>query len=279
MQIELVRVTPAKAKQWLTTLNTKNRKLRDHRVSLYANQMERDQWLPTGDTIKFDTTGSLVDGQHRLAAMVAANKTYTLPVVRNLPPEAFAVLDNGMGRTPGDALGREVKAASHKAASIRLLIVYEAGFDPRKAEPKQLVSKIDVANFYEANQTSIDEAYPIASKLYESFAGGNRGAWLAFVYLAQTASPTHVVEFIEGVLTGENLSRGDVRLALRNWLGNGNSKPTAGHHLGMIIKAWNAWMRGESRTSMMFRDSEEFPQLSTRRRATVKPAAKTTATK
>ena len=72
--------------------------------------------------------------------------------------------------------------------------------------------------------------------------------------------------------SGANLSPGDPRLALRNWLSNNRRLPTAGHHLGLLIKAWNAWMGGATRALMILRDDEAFPVLATRRKLTAKSA-------
>jgi len=104
------KVTPAKAREWLERNNTRNRNLRPHKVALYADQMTRGQWLMAGDPIRFDSDGTLLDGQHRLAAVVESGKAQYFIIVMGLDPRTFGVMDIGMARTPGDSLGSDVKS-------------------------------------------------------------------------------------------------------------------------------------------------------------------------
>jgi hypothetical protein len=65
-------VTPKKAAEYLAR-NTANRPLAKRTVREFAQAMRRGEWLVTHQGIAFDTTGALVDGQHRLAAIIEAD--------------------------------------------------------------------------------------------------------------------------------------------------------------------------------------------------------------
>lgn len=261
MYIAIEEINAAKAKHYLTH-NTRNRTLRQHRVNQYAEQMTRGQWKETGDPIRFSVTGQLLDGQHRLAAIIAADVTIKAIIVRDVSDDVFPVLDSGLSRTPADTLGSgHEKSASHKAAAIRQLIIVELGGDPRKSEDLQAITRIDISEYYAENIEEISAAVHTASRMYEAFAGGNRSAWGAFVTMAYRIHPEMAEEFIEGVRLGTNLTIGDPRLALRNWLANKRTLPNAGAHLGLLIKTWNAWVKGHSRLTMQLRDTEEFPTM------------------
>lgn len=66
-------VTPEMAKEWLAT-TALNRRPVQHVVDRYAQKMRAGQWFDeTGDCIWRSPNGRLLDGQHRLAACVAAN--------------------------------------------------------------------------------------------------------------------------------------------------------------------------------------------------------------
>ena len=55
----------------LLKANSTNRELRNHVVEGYVDQMKKGQWREdTGETIKISKTGRLLDGQHRLNAIV-----------------------------------------------------------------------------------------------------------------------------------------------------------------------------------------------------------------
>lgn len=261
MQITIEEINALKAKNYLA-LNTANRRLRPNRVRSYAEQMVRGLWKETGDPIRFSTTGRLLDGQHRLAAIVAADITIKALVIRDVEDDVFPVLDSGMNRTPADALGmgRE-QYASHKAAASRLLYIVEAGGDPRRSDDLAAVTRVDIAEYYAGHVIELSDAVPVGNTMYRLFSGGNRSAWTAFAILARRIDPVKAEEFLEGVRLGVNLPVGDPRLALRNWLANDRKLPYAGHYLAVFIKAWNAWLQGKNRVHMVLKDAEPFPTM------------------
>jgi hypothetical protein len=66
---EIVLVTLEIAAQWLDR-NPQNRRIVQSRVSFYAAQMQAGSWKLTHQGIAFDEYGNLVDGQHRLYAVI-----------------------------------------------------------------------------------------------------------------------------------------------------------------------------------------------------------------
>jgi hypothetical protein len=261
MQIAIEDINADKARNYLA-LNTGNRKLRPNRVRSYAAQMARGLWKETGDPIRFSTAGRLLDGQHRLAAIIAADITVKALVLRDVDESVFPVLDTGMGRQPADALGTGSEHyASHKAAVCRLLCVVENGGDPRRSDELSAVTRIDIADYYASHVEEVTGAVNIGYNMYRIFAGGNRSAWSAFSILAYRIDAEKAEEFLHGVRNGANLTIGDPRLALRNWLSNDRKLPYAGHYLGVLIKTWNSWVTGKHRFTMVIRDAENFPTM------------------
>lgn len=64
-------ITPEMAKKYLQNMKT-NRNISFARVNAYARDMERGAWQENGESIVFNKSGQLVNGQHRLAAIVKA---------------------------------------------------------------------------------------------------------------------------------------------------------------------------------------------------------------
>jgi len=62
-------ITPTKAAEYLEA-NTSNRPLSSATVKSFAEAMSRGDWMVTHQGIAFSAAGVLVDGQHRLAAIV-----------------------------------------------------------------------------------------------------------------------------------------------------------------------------------------------------------------
>lgn len=69
MKVQEEIITPETAKSWLLK-NVHNRPLRDGLVTTYATDMANEQWQSNGESIKFSSEGELLDGQHRLAAVI-----------------------------------------------------------------------------------------------------------------------------------------------------------------------------------------------------------------
>ena len=69
MRVEVIRITPELAAMWLER-NSDNRKLRKYRAVVMAREMTEGNWKANGESISFDTAGAIVDGQHRLQAII-----------------------------------------------------------------------------------------------------------------------------------------------------------------------------------------------------------------
>lgn len=100
---QVIEVTPAQAKIWLL-LNKNNRKTKGVKIVQYARDMREGNWKFTGEAIKFNDLGDLVDGQNRLHALIDSETTQPFLVVTGLVKDAQAVMDSGAPRNAGDAL-------------------------------------------------------------------------------------------------------------------------------------------------------------------------------
>lgn len=120
-------ITPERAEAYLAC-NTNNRRLRRAHVERLASDITADRWVFNGSTIVFNGDGTLLDGQHRLAAIVLANKPVTMTVVRGVSKSAMPTIDANVPRTAADAFTLNgVGYASRVAAGARLLIALRDG--------------------------------------------------------------------------------------------------------------------------------------------------------
>ena len=99
-------ITPAAATRMLDNSNTaKRRPLSEAITKVYSHIMSLGEWCPdTGETIKISDDGEVVDGQHRLTALIASGKPVTMWVARGVPAEAFQFIDQGKARDLSDLL-------------------------------------------------------------------------------------------------------------------------------------------------------------------------------
>lgn len=91
-------VTPDLAAELLKR-NTRNRKISRSVVDKYIAEMKRGEWYPTASGIGFDVDGVLVDGQHRLMAIVESGVSVPMLVVEGLPSRSQEKVDRQRRRT------------------------------------------------------------------------------------------------------------------------------------------------------------------------------------
>ena len=97
MRSRVQTITPSRA-AGLLAANTTNRPLSRAVVRSFAEAMRRGDWVVTHQGIAFDVNGVLVDGQHRLAAIIEADLPVAVTVFTDVGEGAFDVLDTGKRR-------------------------------------------------------------------------------------------------------------------------------------------------------------------------------------
>lgn len=127
IKAKFVKVTPAKAKEWLEGSNEANRSRSEIMVDRYAADMKAGRWVPNGETIVFNGS-SLLDGQHRLAAVVKAGVPVEMLVVTGVPSKAAPTIDTGKSRSIADFLRMRGNInCNNLGHALRLLYAYERG--------------------------------------------------------------------------------------------------------------------------------------------------------
>lgn len=118
---ELELVTPKKAEEYLTR-NIRNRKHRRQVVNEICNIIQNDEWRVVHQPIAFDAAGRLVDGQHRLMAIVKTCKSVPVYVARYQTEESAMNLpiDRQSRRSFADILERDKKTTETVSAIIEI---------------------------------------------------------------------------------------------------------------------------------------------------------------
>ena len=101
---EVVTMTPQWASQLLGQTKQRNRKFKRRHLERLTSTIQSGNWYITAQGIALDQDNNILDGQHRLAAVVRAEKPIQIMLGRNLDPGIFNVVDTGSTRTAGDAL-------------------------------------------------------------------------------------------------------------------------------------------------------------------------------
>lgn len=107
MELKREIITPELAKKYLGG-NEGNRKLRDTVVAAYAADMTSGNWNDSADIvtpIMISREGRLVDGQHRLTAVVKSGVSVVMYVAHDVEDGVFKYLDAGARRSVADQIG------------------------------------------------------------------------------------------------------------------------------------------------------------------------------
>lgn len=99
-----VKITPVLAKEILVQCNQKNRPLSENTVKRYVKDMLNGSWQDGANTISFSVENTLIDGQHRLHAVVESQRSSVFLTAFKNPLKMFAVMDIGKKRSGSDTL-------------------------------------------------------------------------------------------------------------------------------------------------------------------------------
>lgn len=261
-------VTPEQAQAWLNK-PAKNRKISQRRVGLYAAMMKRGDWMLTNQGIAIDEYGMLIDGQHRLSAIVEAGVPVELLVIRAAPNKAQLVIDQGLKRTAHDQIGlREGWEITPMHIAVAKCIVMSVG-GPGQAVRKDTAVDIQLLDrFYIRHHKPIEFAVAQFA-CHATVRGVTIAPVIAPVARAHyTADVNKLVRFCEVVATGMAEHKDDgPAVALRNWLLAGRDNAISarkGKDRFAIYKkaeiALRAFLNGESiqRLGTMKLDMELF---------------------
>jgi hypothetical protein len=125
MKVSTETITPAMARKYLLTNTNNYRKVMQHVVNRYAKDMEDGLWEENGNAIVFSRSGVLLDGQHRLSAIVKANTPINMVVVRDVDDKA-STFDYQAKRSDCQILksaGIGGYARSLQASSVAVLVL------------------------------------------------------------------------------------------------------------------------------------------------------------
>lgn len=119
-RVKIVDVTPKIASDLLKSSNFGNRKHRPSVVKKYANMMTNGDWKFSPETISISKTGRLLNGQHRMMAVVLSGITCRFLFATGFDDDVFSVLDRGATRTVADALSIPKDLAESASLLVRL---------------------------------------------------------------------------------------------------------------------------------------------------------------
>jgi hypothetical protein len=264
MRTEVRNVNASIAKEMLKR-NFNNRKLNDSHVRNLANQMKLNSWLFDGTPLKFDRHGRLLDGQHRLNAVIESNTTIKFLILSDIETEAFKVMDTGKLRSSSDVLSiMNVKYYNDVSYIARQSILFENGKVSTGGSTLK-ISNTQVVDWYN-NNLEILNIIPKAETLSTKFSKVLSRSQVAFYwYLFYQKNVIQSEDFIYKLCEGTGIESNNPIYVLRKRLLEdklSNLKLSVYDKKAIIIKAWNLYRRNKTCSLLRFNKSlESFPEI------------------
>jgi hypothetical protein len=144
-------VDAKKARDWLDAA-PRNRHVRRNWVLELAVYMKTGQYFLTHQGICFDSDGRLRDGQHRLLAIIEADVSIPLLIVRGVDPKSMRVFDSGKMRSVTDAMNVEGLDVNNRLVAIgrRMMVA-----DETNVSPSERPSRLEIMAFVMKHRKAI----------------------------------------------------------------------------------------------------------------------------
>ena len=254
---DVVNVTPAQAKKWLEG-NTNNRPIYQRVVGRLVNEMREGRWMVNGSTISFTSEGRLLDGQHRLTALIEYGKPLKMLVAKNIEDEAFKSIDTGLKRTTAQIFGLGGVQNSAVSASIArwIYMIQNSGKEPVQMSSEGLMEIYNdhplIAKYATTHhQPTIKSLLPSGAQAVSVLAAEKYGEEIPDMFMYQFA-------------TGEDMKKGSPVYELRerlirNQAATTKLTPTA--KVAMTMKAMKAFAKGTQIHQLRYGLEEDWPTI------------------
>jgi hypothetical protein len=247
-------ITPETASQWLER-NTHNRKLNQSTTDRFIKDMTDGRWQLTHQGIAFDSGGTLIDGQHRLWAVVLSGVTVRMRVFFNMPTDSMLCIDTGRMRSNLDVIKL---SKSHESVRGSHLAILRAML--RKGHRHIVASSVDTElELLNRHREAIDF---VIKNLYCCNARNIRTAILGAIVARAYYCSNHekLARFCEVMRTGIANGKNEMAAAMLNrfLISNAGSGVDHATKYGKIERALLAFLNDETITRLYCLEGELF---------------------
>jgi hypothetical protein len=263
------------ATEWLAT-NKRNRRLSSNIVEKYTNLMRDKLWQYDGSPIRFDTEGNVIDGQHRLWAVIESGTTQEFLIITGLAPETFLTIDTGKSRTFADLISinyPNTPSLSHVAAATQIVYKWETGLRGKPLSSSgynKVTSNAVLMQFFANDHDRLIDIARRGHTLSSRVTGLSPSTLSLLLWVLEGIDQEDATFFFDRLIDGTGLAADSPILALRNTLtrfymsskGAQRRLPTE-HGVALTIKAWNLYRAGDTIKVLSYRaggaNPEAFP--------------------
>lgn len=266
-----INVTP-KFAQILLNNNEKNRKMSPLYVQKYCELLKQNDMQLTHQAIAVSDKGNLLDGQHRLAAVVETGISYKSLIITNLSENVIHAIDHVKTRKISDTFKIEgIRTfTSEKAAISKWLYVYIVK-NKSKIRTRNIYNPKAILDFYFQNEDEIKSClreiinYQNSSKrdsVHKIPFSISEGAFCYYVF--KKIDPIRVKEFFTNLCLHDKSNKLTIFKAARDFMYAMKNKTVftmkrSYHNITTIFMCWNDFIKSvEHRDSYFFDTTTEF---------------------
>ena len=274
-------ITPEFAKE-LMRLNVSNRPLNQKTVNWYARQMKNNQWTVSGQTISISDKNTLIDGQHRLAAVILSGKTIQFNVAYNVPFESFVNYDSLRTRGVLDVFAIENVANYNRVSSIISkynalcnnsissagfgTVIHEKSSGGGGVDKNKKMTNIEALKLYNSDKELFQEIAMFSQKCYKKiklFSHSQVGGIIYYLIKDKKYKKEIVFSFFEQLFFNENVENMSIynlrEKLISGSVGNFQMLPRLKYVF--LVKCWNAFVRGKEIKTYSFSQNETIPEF------------------
>jgi hypothetical protein len=246
--VKTVMVDPEMARNILKK-SRYNRAISPSTVRRYIRDMRALDWVFNGQAVIFngspeDTEGELelLNGGHRLTAVMEGNVTVPLLFVSGIVPVAIHTMDTGRGRSFAQMLAIDGKVSPEVLASMISIVHNYREHGDWKGR------KYSTSVLYKTLEKEGERAEEVAKERNHKNQGKlSKGLLAALDYLFGELNPVQAKAFCDAIRDGINLDKDDPRYAAREWLirTKDDDEYDSQDVAWVLIEAWNRFRAGE----------------------------------
>ena len=236
-------VTPEIAQELLNNPRPINRPISRERVLFWAEMMVKGNFDPNVMWIQIDWNGGLINGQHRLSAIIESNIPQRMWVQRGCDPAMIHKIDTGYKRTASNSIAMERFADANAVAGvIRAIHIISSNELKLKMHNQEIVEWAVL--YREEIQSTVRAWRQVAAPYYSYWY-----AALGFIYTHRLNEADTAETIREVFKSGVPSRKGCPAHAAREWMAQHSRKahrPTSWAVLEIATQTFEHMRQGES---------------------------------
>lgn len=248
-------ITPAYAAE-LLKMNTNNRAIRQSKVDALAESMRKGEWELSNDAITISEGNVLLNGQHRLMAVVKSGVPCNFIVYTGAPDSTFDIMDTPSLRKVSDVIQRKggtntVRMQATIAAVSRWIDDYENNWETLfRFDNHARGTRREAITYYEEHKDILtkwlNRAAQIVEKNVALLPTTTLAGFAVFLESKLNHSEEKIATFLKELILDGMTSNGTILYARKRLLRNKMKLETLkrGDDIRLLVRAWNDFCLG-----------------------------------